>query len=1277
MQRIQILSILWLLAIPVFSQTNLETNMVFGGNSLDEAKDLSVNASKTALFFGARTFSNDGNIPSNAGGSDFWIMKRNIDGTLLWSKTYGGASNDDLETVMPHPDGGVIGFGTTRTDQGLFGDINGLAGGWLMRTNANGSITDGKIFGGTITETAVDAYRHINGDVTMAMEAGSPLLNGQTNNGILDVWIVQVNASFAINWTSLLGGTGTDVPEAITSDINGNIYVAATSTSNLPGLGMNHGGKDVWIIKIDATGQTLWQKNFGGSDDEESSDIVYHDDGYVYVITHSKSSDGDFSINQGLNDLWVIKLNAVNGDTEGIYHYGGSGNDFSGHIDLFGQNQLFFSATSTSSDIDLTGNKGFGDVWTFTTDLNGNLLHQMNYGGSQNDLAADVVNIDSVLYMLASSTSLDKNVPFNNIAQQDMWYFTLNPDPDTCSDQFLCLPDSMLTNHLFPPSNDALLCVNGCNAGFGPGPDFTNGNCPDFVNPTAYFFVTTDANADLLTISVNSFEFNQPQIALLKSVNCTTFQQVECAIGSGGSTILSYVDIDPQTTYVVAVTDAEGNIGTFEFCATAIDVEFCNEDDRIYATHTSLNSPLKGPYKPGEEVTLCYELRDWSKLECNGFQGLVPSFGPGWDASSFDLFGEPIQTDSMLTTVTEGFWQWYQVGQVHYNVSNPINGYDGGQGMPAGWYFTNTADPPPANNPDQTTGDINDCLPTPDKWKVCFTLKVVDECETNLDCSVSMKTFSDGELGIDPSLACAYDQDEVFVANMVCCVNPSIETIQDFTICSGDTIAFQPETNLLPPVTYTWVASADPFITGATPGTNQNQFYQILNNEAAIPFKVRYSIRAQGEDCQTEIENFEVTVLPRPTCKISISGPNIVCSGSTVTFNFESNGTPPFAIGLFRNNELFANILSETKFLSIPIDPVFSGNFRIGTLSDASCDGSGTGFVNVTVKPIASSNIDTTLCEGQSIFIGTEEFTEPGSYTVTLDNAAENNCDSVVTLSLNIAPTLTETINETICNGDTIYVLGVPYTESTEEVIEYTGPEGCPNYIELHLVVKDTFSTAINQTICYGDTLVFGGIEVYEEGSYSFVEEVQPGCYQETILNLSLLPAIFINDLQVIADDGSNTGAILVEIKGGSPPFQYLWNTGATSESLFNIKHGTYTLTVTDRLGCDQTFEFEVPFISGTKDLMFESNDLQVWPTISTAGEKISLVNTGKESIGLNQLVWYSIDGQCLPIQVSLELTAGSTASIDVPVALSPGLYLLRMSTVDQRNLWAKVILSQ
>jgi hypothetical protein len=1278
MLRLSIPGLLLLFSLQGMSQTNLENNMVFGGNATDEAKDLVVNSTNTALFFGARSFSTDGNVPGNAGGSDFWIMKRDVDGSLIWSKTFGSTGNDDLESVLAVPDGGAFGFGTTRTDQGLFGDILGLAGGWLMRTNNNGTIIDGRIFGGNITETAVDACRLTNGNITMAMESGSPVLNGQFNHGVLDVWIVQVNQALTTQWTSLLGGSGTDVPEAIVSDLNGNIYVAATSNSNLPGLGMNKGGTDIWVIKIAPDGQTLWQKTFGGSDDDVASDIVIHPDGYVYVLGHSFSNDQDFGINYGLNDLWMIKLDLQDGDTQGLYHYGGSGNDNNAHADFYGDDQIMITANSTSQDTNLTGNKGLSDVWMLNTDLNGNINYQMNYGGSLNDLAVDVVTIDSVFHVLSSSLSSDKNVPQNPYSQQDLWYYTLNPNPDTCSTQLLCQPDSNLTNHLYPPATDALICVNGCTAGYGPGPSFNTGSCPDFENPTAYFFVTTDTTADLLTLSVHSEEFNKPQIALLRSVNCQTFQQVDCAIGEFGNVVLPYIGIDPQTVYVVAISDADGHFGEFEFCATSIDVEFCNERDRIYVTATSMNSPAQGPYKPGEEVTICYELQDWTKLDCNGFQGLVPTFGPGWDSTSFDGFGQPIETTTLLSPATTGFWEWYQVGEVHYNVSNPINGYDGGQGMPAGWYFTNTADPPPATEPDETTGDLDNCLPTSDTWKVCFTLKVVEECETNLDCSVSMKTFSDGELGFNSSLACAYDQEEVLTRNMICCLNPGIEPIQNFSVCSGDTIAFAPETNILPPVTYSWTADPDPLISGATSVNNANLFYQILSIDAAIPLKVRYTMTAQGGGCEAEEEEyFEVTVLPRPTSRITISGPNIVCSGSTVKFNFESTGTPPFAIGLYRENEFFANVLSESNFLSIDIDPVFSGRFRIGTLQDANCNGQGTGFVNVTVKPVSTSIIDTTICEGESFFIEEEEFSESGTYSVTLENGAENNCDSTILLTLSVAPILTQTIDEVICNGDTLTVLGEHYTETIDTLIEYTGPEGCPNFIELHLLVKDTFTMDINQTICFGDTLEFGGIKIYQPGDYAFVEEVRPGCFEETILHLDVLPAIVVNDIAIIGDNGSNTGAIIVEIVGGSPPLQYLWNTGQTSESIFNVKFGEYKLTVTDRLGCDEFFTFNVPMISSTGQVENEISSIRIRPNILQGGQSFYLMNTGRSAYTIKGMTWWSMSGKHIDQLYNITLDAGASIPFSIPPTLIPGLYNLQVSLSNGEMFAAKIVVQE
>lgn len=1274
MQKTLILSLLLIGQTLLTAQMVINDNRIYGGNSVDEPRKFALAANNSVHFFGGRSFSNDGDLPGNNGGMDFWIMKRGASGSPVWSRNYGGNTNDELATVLPHPDGGAIGFGTTRSSQGIFGTLTGISGAWLMRTNASGNLIDGQIFGGTTTELAADAFRHISGNITLAIEANSPVVDGQISQGGTDTWIVHVSPSFQLQWSRRLGGGQADVPQAIDADVSGNIYIGANSRSNLSGLPANHGEEDAWLVKLGPNGTTLWEVSLGGSDAEKVSDIRYHRSGIVFVVLQSQSADGDFDENRGVNDLWLVRLNAATGAVLGKTPFGGSGNDFDGHIDFLKDDQLVLAATTTSSDGDMTGNKGLSDLWIARLDLNGHILQQMNYGGSVNDMVADVIVQDSLIHIISSSTSSDKNVPPNALAQADLWYLALNTRPDSCSDQFVCLPDSSLANELYPPAEDVLLCVNGCNAGYGPGPQVSGNSCATFDASTAYFKVTTDTTADLLTLSVASFEFNQPRLALFQAVNCGNFQYVTCAVGTGGQVQLSYVEVEPLTTYVVAISDAEGNAGDFELCASSVDVEFCNRSDRLYATSTSKGSPLNGPFQPGEEVQFCYELNTWAKLECNGFQGLLPTFGPGWDSTWFNPAGQPLYMDSLLMPViNHGFWAWYGVGEVRYNITNPINGYAGGQGLPPGWYFTNTADPPPTENPDQTTGDIYTCLPTIDSWKVCFTLKVVDDCQSNLDCSISMKTFSDGEIGSRNNLACVYDQAEVFNAYLRCCLNPNIENIQDFSICSGDTLLLLPETNLPEPVRYFWRADADPFIEGATNGNNLPVFQQILTTEAVIPLGVDYELWAESNGCQTDTADFRVTVLAPPTAQISSTGAISVCAGNTVTLNFKCQGTPPFVIDVYRDNAPFIQVLSEAGQTAVQVDPGFSSRLRIGGIRDASCPGVGTGFVDVTVRQESVNQFDTLLCEGGTLYVGDSLLTQPGTYTIRLAGGAENNCDSIVMVTVDIFPSKTDSIHEVICRGDTIYVLGTPYAETTDELIEYLGPQGCPNYIQLDLVVKDTFRFEDNRAICFGDTLLYRGEKLYAAGAYSFVEEVRPMCFEETILHLSLFPEIYVNEFSILADNGNGNGALFIEVKGGTGSLSFQWSNGASTESLFTIEAGTYTLTVTDELGCDATFSFDVPLVNATSD-PYPLVGLRIRPTIVPIDGQITLENLASKSLRIERYRWWTANGVAADELMRQSAIQGQIVNLRVPDVLPPGIVVIQIILDDGRSWSSRLV---
>lgn len=1244
----------------ISAQFNLSDNRIYGGNGFDEARKFAAASNNVVHFFGGTSFSNDGDVPGNFGGTDFWVMKRSADGDLLWSKNLGGGTNDDLVSIMPHPDGGVIAFGTTRSSQGEFGEIVGLTGGWVVRTNNNGDIIDGRIFGGQVTELAVDAFRRVSGNVVLALESGSGLVDGQPNLGVFDSWIVNISPTFEIEWSRRSGGSGADSPKAIAGDINSNTYVAASTDGNIDGLDDNRGQDDAWIYKLAPNGDLLWQVMLGGTNDDIPTDIIYHEEGYVYAIIQSNSNDFDFPLNRGINDLWLVQIDANTGDVLQSTPYGGPGNDYNGRLSLIGDDRIIVSASTTSSSGDLTGSKGFSDVWIFETDLNGSILKQMNYGGSVNDLAADVFVTDTIIHVLSTSTSSDKNVPFSTFAQSDLWYFSLNTKPDSCATDLVCLSDSTLNNELFPPDNEQLICASGCTAGYGRGPN-AGADCNDFVNPTVYYKITTDTSADLVTLSIHSFEFNKPQIAIFSSPNCITYFPLECAIGANGEVVLDYVDIEPETQYVIAISDAEGNIGDFELCVTSVDVEFCNQSDDLYATSTSMGSPLNGPYKPGEAVQFCYELTSWNKRDCNGFQGLMPTFGAGWDPESFGTDGQPVEMDTFLMPVENGIWQWHTLGQVRYNLTNPISGFSSGQGMPPGWYFTNLGDPPPTGGPDQTTGDINDCQPTNDSWKVCFTLTALDECETNLDLSIRMKTFSDGELGINSNLACAYDQEEIFNTYLQCCLNPHVDQIQDFVRCTGDTTLLLPETNLIEPVTFNWTSEANEFISGNTNANGRPFFEQILVNDAAIPFDVHYKLWATGNGCITDTVEFDITVNPLPTASFDLTGPFIVCAGTPVTLHFEGVGTPPFVIQLLRDFEPFIEILSENPTITVEVDPQISSRLTIGEVTDALCTGSGTGFEDVVIKPEFITQIDSVVCEGGSVTVGDSTFTSSGTYQYVFEKGAENNCDSTVILTLEIVPTITQVIDEVICNGDTLFVLSTPYTESINTIIEYQTPEGCPAFIDLNLEVRDTFSTDINQTICFGDTLEFGGIKVFQSGTYSHVEEVRPMCFEESILNLTVLPELFEEVVIISPDNGSGNGSIIFEVGGGSPPYTYQWSSGQEVSSIFNVTHGEYTITVTDRLGCRQVFVYGVPFSNSVGNIVGDKDKLLVRPTVTSNGQSIQIFNTGNQDKIIESINWYSVNGQNIKGAGPITINKQDKFLLNVPERLGYGLYYLQI----------------
>ncbi|WP_435523851.1 hypothetical protein [Chryseobacterium indoltheticum] len=113
----------------------------------------------------------------------------------------------------------------------------------------------------------------------------------------------------AIEWQKFYGGTKDDDVISIRQTTDGGYIFIGDSDSNNGDLTSNNGKKDFWVVKSNHLGTIQWQKSLGGSQDEEAHSIRQTADGGYIIAGETNSNDGDVTGNHGGTDAWIVKLN--------------------------------------------------------------------------------------------------------------------------------------------------------------------------------------------------------------------------------------------------------------------------------------------------------------------------------------------------------------------------------------------------------------------------------------------------------------------------------------------------------------------------------------------------------------------------------------------------------------------------------------------------------------------------------------------------------------------------------------------------------------------------------------------------------------------------------------------------------------------------------------------------------------------------------------------------------------------------------------------------------
>ncbi|MES2798977.1 MAG: PKD-like domain-containing protein [Bacteroidota bacterium] len=565
-----------------------------------------------------------------------------------------------------------------------------------------------------------------------------------------------------------------------------------------------------------------------------------------------------------------------------------------------------------------------------------------------------------------------------------------------CTDNDACADALAVTLNA---SAAGAVCLTDCNTGSDPGIDFVGSPCEDMGGATVWYTFTTDAGAATMDIDITGL--TNPEFTLWANT-CSPWTNIagSCTEGAGGVASAT-VNVSPNTTYILSVSDVNGVEGTFDLCIDQnLDASLCNVNDLMTETASSdPTTPVGGPYSPGESVSFCYTILQYRKENCNWLMGIVPTFGNCWSSTSFNGVGMPlISTPPAIAGNETGSWQWYAAGQVTYN--NIVGSLPANSPMPGGWYFQCNSCGLSNADPDLSWGDggaagapANDCDINGNgyTWTTCFTL--IAGTSTNCtngttDCTIQMKTYADGEIGGYNNTGCTGDTPLITASSFLCCVQPVITPVANQSFCSGGTATAALTSDQDPAVTYTWTVVAGSNITGASAGSGTS-ISQVLTNSGSTAQTVVYTISGSNGSC-AGTTTFTVTVNPTPTvndpadqtlcANAATTAVTFTGNSGAATYNWTNSNT---SIGLAASGSgniasftaLNAGITAQTATITV-------------TPTLGSCPGSAQTFT-ITVNPVPTVNdpADQALCAN----LGTTLVTFSGNSGATTYNWTNSN----------------------------------------------------------------------------------------------------------------------------------------------------------------------------------------------------------------------------------------------------------------------------------------------
>ena len=267
----------------------------------------------------------------------------------LWTKTYGGTNSDIVRCLQVTSDGGYILTGSTSSYGAGSMDV------YVIKTDSLGDTLWTMVCGG----------QYADGSEWIECAANSGYIVAATTNsfsgGSSDIWLIMIDGFGDTVWTNRYGGVNADISWSVKQSQDGGYIVCGKTES------YGAGGSDVWLIKTDSTGDSMWTKTYGGTNNDLGRSVLQtRDNGYIIA-------GYTYSYGAGQSDAWLIKTDSL-GNTQWTKTYGGEDYDFVYEIAETQDHGYFITGMTQSFGI------GNSDAWFIRTDSLGDTLWTKTYG---------------------------------------------------------------------------------------------------------------------------------------------------------------------------------------------------------------------------------------------------------------------------------------------------------------------------------------------------------------------------------------------------------------------------------------------------------------------------------------------------------------------------------------------------------------------------------------------------------------------------------------------------------------------------------------------------------------------------------------------------------------------------------------------------------------------------------------------------------------------------------------------------------------------------------